>query len=87
MNISLTPDLEKYVQSKVRGGLYTSASEVIRESLRIMLSFEDVQKKRIKELDDTIALAMKQIQHGQKIAGDQSYKKMKAKIKKIAEGK
>ena len=87
MNISLTPDLEKYVKAKVNGGLYTSASEVIRESLRIMHSFEDLQKKRIKELDDTIALAMKQIQRGQKVAGDESYKKMKAKIKKIAQGK
>ena len=87
MNISLTRDLEQYVQDKVRGGLYTSASEVIRESLRMMHSFEDLQKKRIKELDDTIALAMKQIQSGQKVAGDESYKKMKAKIKKIAQGK
>lgn len=87
MNISLTPDLEKYVKAKVSGGLYTSASEVIRESLRIMHSFEDLQKKRIKELDDTITLAMKQIQRGQKVASDESYKKMKAKIKKIAQGK
>lgn len=87
MNISLTPDLEKYVHDKVRGGLYTSASEVIRESLRIMHSFEDLQKKRIKELDDTIAVAMKQVARGQKVAGDESYKKMKAKIKKIAQGK
>lgn len=87
MNISLTPDLEKYVQDKVRGGLYTSASEVIRESLRMMHSFEDIQKKRIKELDDSIAVAMQQIQRGQKVSGDESYKKMKAKIKKIAEGK
>lgn len=87
MNISLTPDLEKYIQDKVRGGLYTSASEVVRESLRIMHTFEDVQKKRIKELDDTIALAMKQMQRGQKVSGDESYKKMKEKIKNISQGK
>ncbi|MFP4089653.1 MAG: type II toxin-antitoxin system ParD family antitoxin [Cyclobacteriaceae bacterium] len=33
MNISLTPDLEKYVQAKVRSGPYQSSSEVIREAL------------------------------------------------------
>jgi len=87
MNVSLTPELEKYVHDKVNGGMYTSASEVVRESLRVMHSFEDLQKKRIQELDDSIAISMQQIQHGQKIAGDVSYKKMKNKIKQIAEGK
>jgi len=36
MNISLTPQLEKLVQDRVRSGRYTSASEVIREALRLM---------------------------------------------------
>ncbi len=31
MNVSLTPELESYVQAKVETGRYTSASEVIRE--------------------------------------------------------
>lgn len=87
MNVSLTPELEKYVHDKVSGGMYTSASEVVRESLRVMHSVEDLQKKRIQELDDSIAISMQQIQRGQKIAGDVSYKKMKNKIKQIAEGK
>lgn len=29
MNVSLTPELEEWVQSKVGIGMYTSASEVI----------------------------------------------------------
>lgn len=36
MNISLTPELEKLVQDKVASGLYTSASEAIREALRLL---------------------------------------------------
>ena len=36
MNISLTPQLEKLVQDRVKSGRYTSASEVIREALRLM---------------------------------------------------
>jgi len=36
MNISLTPELKKFVQNKVTSGMYTSASEVIRESLRLL---------------------------------------------------
>jgi antitoxin ParD1/3/4 len=40
MNISLTPELEKLVKSKVDSGLYNNASEVIREALRDSLKRE-----------------------------------------------
>jgi len=43
MNVSLTPDLEHFVHSKVKKGRYTSASEVIREALRVL---EDSEKAR-----------------------------------------
>ncbi len=38
MNVSLTPELEKYVRQKVASGLYNNASEVIREALRAFLA-------------------------------------------------
>ena len=34
MNVNLTPQLEELVRSKVASGMYTSASEVVREALR-----------------------------------------------------
>lgn len=36
MNISLTPELEQLVTDKVESGLYLTASEVIREGLRLL---------------------------------------------------
>ncbi len=36
MNVSLTPELERLVSEKVASGLYTSASEVVREGLRLL---------------------------------------------------
>ena len=36
MNVNLTPQLEELVRAKVSSGLYTSASEVVREALRLM---------------------------------------------------
>ena len=36
MNVSLTPHLEKLVLDRVKSGRYTSASEVIREALRLL---------------------------------------------------
>ncbi len=36
MNISITPELEELIEKKVKSGLYNSASEVIREGLRLL---------------------------------------------------
>ena len=41
MNVSLTPELEKLVIEKVRGGLYQTASEVVREALRLLKQRDD----------------------------------------------
>lgn len=40
MNVSLTPELEKYINTQVKAGLYHSSSEVIRSALRLLLKFE-----------------------------------------------
>jgi len=36
MNVSLTPELEEFIAVKVESGRYTSASEVVREALRLL---------------------------------------------------
>jgi antitoxin ParD1/3/4 len=35
VNVSLTPELEQLVSQKVSSGMYQTASEVVREALRI----------------------------------------------------
>lgn len=36
MNISLTPELEQFVESTVKNGRYSSASEVVRAALQLL---------------------------------------------------
>ena len=36
MNVSLTPELDNFVAGKVESGRYSSASEVVREALRLL---------------------------------------------------
>ncbi|HEV2443636.1 MAG TPA: type II toxin-antitoxin system ParD family antitoxin [Steroidobacteraceae bacterium] len=40
MNVSLTPELEQYIRRKVESGLYSNASEVVREALRLLVGRE-----------------------------------------------
>jgi antitoxin ParD1/3/4 len=49
VNVSLTPELEDFVQEKVKTGRYNSASEVVREALRLL---EDHEKARAVQLDE-----------------------------------
>ena len=42
MNVHLTPELEQLVQGKVKSGRYNSASEVVREALRLLEQRDEV---------------------------------------------
>ena len=50
MNISLTPHLEELVKGKVESGLYNSASEVMREALRLLEERDRLRELRFEEL-------------------------------------
>ena len=45
MNVSLTPELEELVNEKVRSGLYHTASEVVREALRLLKLRDDEARR------------------------------------------
>ena len=47
MNVSLTPELERLVNEKVESGLYQTASEVVREALRL-LKDRDVAREQLR---------------------------------------
>ncbi len=50
MNVNLTPQLEEMVRNKVASGLYTSASEVVREALRLMDEQDQIRAVRLDQL-------------------------------------
>lgn len=50
MNVNLTPQLEELVRSKVDSGLYTSASEVVREALRLMDEQDRLREAKLEQL-------------------------------------
>ena len=54
MNINLTPQLEDMVRQKVSSGLYTSASEVVREALRLMDEKDRLRAAKLDQLRQDI---------------------------------
>jgi antitoxin ParD1/3/4 len=65
MNISLTKELEGYVIQQVESGLYHSASEVIRDGLRLMKQRDELHQSRLAELRKDIAVGVDQAERGQ----------------------
>ena len=65
MNVSLTPTLEELVQRKVGTGLYNSASEVIREALRLLEERDEMRKIRLETLRNDIAVGLDQLERGE----------------------
>ncbi len=50
MNVNLTPQLEDLVRAKVSSGMYTSASEVVREALRLLQDQDRLKEAKLEEL-------------------------------------
>ena len=64
MNVSLTPQLEKLVQDRVKSGRYTSASEVIREALRLLETHDRAIDNGLAQLRADIDVGLRQIDEG-----------------------
>jgi antitoxin ParD1/3/4 len=51
MNVSLTPELEKFVSTKVESGRYNSASEVVREALRLLEEHDSARAAQLAQFN------------------------------------
>ncbi len=65
MNVSLTPTLEKLVQDKVNSGMYNSASEVIREALRMMVNADKSSAAKLAALRENLEVGIQELDNGQ----------------------
>ena len=79
MNVSLTKELEQLVNDKVKRGRYLSASEVIREALRLLEERDRLQELRTQELRREIQKGLKS---GPPIAAEVVFRELREKARK-----
>lgn len=70
MNVSLTPQLEQFVRQKVDSGRYLSASEVVREGLRLLEERDRVQQMKLETLRRELMIGVEQIERGEVVDAD-----------------
>jgi len=80
MNVSLTPELERLVQEKVTSGLYNSASEVVREALRLMQERDEVRRIRLEELRREIAVGVEAADRGELADGETFFAELRTDL-------
>jgi antitoxin ParD1/3/4 len=69
MNVSLTPELDRYVHSKVETGRYTSASEVMREALRLMQDADEIRRLQLEGVRNHIQAGLDALASGDYVEG------------------
>jgi Arc/MetJ-type ribon-helix-helix transcriptional regulator len=53
MEITLPPDLEEYVDQRVRGGAFVSATEFIQEAVRRKMESDSWMEEKVLEAEQT----------------------------------
>lgn len=81
LNISLPIELENRVRSHVASGMFGSASEVIREALRLFESYQSVQGAALAALQLDIAQGLSEHEAGRATPLD--IEAMKARGRKV----
>jgi len=79
MNVSLTPELEKFVTDKVTSGRYTSASEVVREALRLLEREEKSREEQIAEFNRELKARLDSLDRGEYVTAEESLRRIQAK--------
>jgi antitoxin ParD1/3/4 len=70
MNVSLTLELETWIQSRVETGLYGSSSEVVRAALRIYRTYETGRDAKLSQLRSELDVGIADLDSGRSVPFD-----------------
>ncbi|MCI0491205.1 MAG: type II toxin-antitoxin system ParD family antitoxin [Blastocatellia bacterium] len=77
MDISLTPEMEELINEKVKSGMYASASEVIRDGLRLLQEQDELHGIKLETLKREIEKGIEELDRGEGIPGEQVFAEMR----------
>lgn len=80
MNVNLTPEMEKMVSGKVASGMYNSASEVVREALRLMNEQDEIKRLKLENLRADIRIGLDQLDRGETVDGTTAMAQIKENL-------
>lgn len=81
MNISLTLELEQFIQTRIGSGKYTSAEEVILAGIKLLEERERIYKGRFEELKKEIEIGIEAAERGEVIDGETVFRELEEKLR------
>ncbi len=89
INISLTPEFERFVDSEVASGRYQSASEVFREALRLLQEREEKRKAALDEVRKKVRKGLDAAKRGELFEGEEVLREIldESRKRREAQGK
>lgn len=82
INVSLSPELGEFITARVASGRYQSASEVVRDGLRLLEERELARATVMENLRGKIDVGVKQIKSGQVRNGREVFNELKKRSRK-----
>jgi antitoxin ParD1/3/4 len=79
MNVSLTPELDKFVAGKVKSGRYTSASEVVREALRLLEEYDHARSAQVAAFNHELGARLASLDRGERVSPEAARKRIEQK--------
>jgi antitoxin ParD1/3/4 len=79
MNVSLTPELDKFVAGKVESGRYNSASEVVREALRLLEEHDRARTAQLTAFNHELGARLASLDHGEHVAPEKARERIQQK--------
>lgn len=82
MNVSLTPELEQFIQSQLESGKFTSVDEVIAAGIKLLEERERIYKGRFEELRKEIMIGIEAADRGELIDGETVLRELREKLQR-----
>ena len=82
MNVSLSPELQTYVLAKVKAGRYSSASEVVREALRLLQDHENARAAELAGFRSEVDRRLASLDRGEGVDGESIFAGLRRKSEK-----
>jgi antitoxin ParD1/3/4 len=80
VNISLTPELDAFLQSRVKSGRYQTSSEVVREALRLLQRQEEERDRAFRQLKAKLERGAGQAERGELLDGNEVFEELRELI-------
>ncbi len=76
LNVSLTPELQSFIDARIETGRYQSASEVVREGLRLLEERELRREAALADLREKISVGLEEARRGELLDSEAVFREL-----------